>query len=223
MPSGDGVRSRHQLMADSMSVMCRAATALAGRGGEDSAAARPGGAGRGGCRRTTQGALAGAGTGIGVGAGAGGGAVRSARNRGRRFADHAAAFDAAGGGDALVRAERADDARQAVGLVLGRQDVAAVGGVGDRRAAVVELALLLLVERRAGFLQAGGPVLGGVAGFAVRSFLQVERLGIVGRHRLAGERRACGEGGCDGEHRRADGCGIRKHVRSSWSPWLSCR
>jgi len=46
MPSDEGFFSRHQLMADSMSVMCRAATALAGRGGEDSAAAGPVGAGR---------------------------------------------------------------------------------------------------------------------------------------------------------------------------------
>src|SRR6187549_4013901 len=68
MPSGEGVRSRHQLMADSMSVMCRAATALARRGGEDSAAARPDRP-AGGLDTESQGALAGAGAGVGAGAG----------------------------------------------------------------------------------------------------------------------------------------------------------
>jgi hypothetical protein len=37
MPSGDGVRSRHQLMADSMSVMWMAAMRHRRRGGKDTA------------------------------------------------------------------------------------------------------------------------------------------------------------------------------------------
>src|SRR4029079_11063020 len=93
-----------------------------------------------------------------------------------RLAQDAAARDAARRRRLLVRSVRAFDARQAVGLVLRRQRIAAIDRVLSRRAVVVEAVVLALLLGGAGFLQAGRAVFGGATGGAGGAVRRAGRL-----------------------------------------------